>query len=165
MGGRGGASGGNRLGRTSLEESILSKSPIVRVKYSEYKNELKGFGTQEGSYNASDKTIGVNVGRGIHAIMQEMPDSYVKEANSDGSYDYKVSKARVATDLYNAIVAEGWKPEAKDPAWLKKSINIAHATRELDRLYGGSAIHKESLDEYKRLRKALKGHDGKQRKR
>ena len=141
MGGRGSSSSGNRS-----ENLILNTSPTVRVSYKDYKNYLNRGSAVEGSYDAGTKTIEVNVGRGVHALMNVMPDSYVKESGKP--------KLKAAVDLYNDLSVGSVSLGGNAPLWAKKSVDIVNTSKRMENEYGIN--HSKDLSTYFALKKRKK---------
>lgn len=139
MGGRGGAGGG--VG--SAESVILKTSPFVRISYKDYKNILKGRGGDSGTYDAATKTIEANVGRGVHAVMDALPDSYAKEIGA--------SKLKAAIDIYNDLSTDTTPLDKNSPSWARKVEKIVRSAQKLDSRYG--IDHSRDLKQYFALKR------------
>lgn len=86
----------------------------MRMSYKDYKRYDVGYGV-DGTYDKETKTIEVNIGRCVKAIMNVLPESYVKETN--------LSRAKAAQKLYFDIGNGLITVDGDAPAWAKKHIN------------------------------------------
>ena len=145
MGGRGRAGGTGKNGGNA-EGIILKTSPFARVSYKDYKNVLNGKGGDSGTYDAATKTIEANVGRGVHAVMDALPDNYVRESGT--------SRLKAAMDIYDNISAGVVTLAKNSPSWAIKVEKIVKSAQKLDDRYGIN--HSRDLNQYFALKR--KGH-------
>lgn len=139
MGGRGSSGGGTG----NAESVILKTSPVMRISYKDYKNILRGRGGVDGTYDASTKSIEVNVGRGLHAAMDATPDNYANEMGQP--------KLKAVLDVYNDFLVDTTPLPKNSPAWARKVEKIVRAAEKLDSRYG---INRTSdLSQYWRLKR------------
>lgn len=144
---------------SKIETSILSESPFLRVEYKDYKNEFR-FKKVDGTYNDEDKTIEINIGRGIHAIMNAIPDSYIVTLTKNEEWKsflkvkskepLQVTKLKYATFFYNDV-SVGQDYGASTAAWARRAYKIAKEAERLDRKYRTN--HSNDLSYYHKMKK------------
>ena len=144
MGGRGGSGfGSGRISKDATENENLTQTPYRRMSYRDYKNVMRGHYGVDGTYDEKTKTIEVNVGRCIKAVMDVLPDSYLKETN--------LSKLQAAQKLYYDIGNDFITVDNNAPAWARKVYKLAKVGWRLDNRY--SVNHDKTLDLYYTLKK------------
>ena len=148
MGGRGGSGGyGN-----AEERTLLNTSPIMRLKYRDLKEGSNRPRAIDGTYDKDTKTIDANVGRGIHAIMDIMPNDpaeYGKYIYGEG--EQVKAKYGAAVDFYNATLVYGEIAEKNVPKWVRKAERLVRQADKLDSKYGIN--HSTDLGLYHKLKK------------
>lgn len=140
MGSGGSSSSSGRRGSAGRgsrdnEKVILDHGPI-RIKYSQFKNEYYGADSIRDTYDAATKTIEVAISPVTKKLMQDMPESELKEFMS--AYP-GASKYQAMTNGANMIldqVRSGEAPLASDPKWYKEAYKIAQAEERFLRLHG-----------------------------
>ena len=143
MGGRGASGlGSGRISKDKTENEILTQDPYMRMSYKDYKRYDVGYGV-DGTYDKETKTIEVNIGRCVKAIMNVLPESYVKETN--------LSRAKAAQKLYFDIGNGLITVDGNAPAWAKKAYKLAKVGWRLDNRY--RVNHDKTLDFYYGLKK------------
>lgn len=146
MGGRGSYSGSSG---NSAEKTLLSTSPIMRVKYKDLK-EVGTLGRRaiDGTYDPETKTIEANIGRRLHALIDTMPNDYAKYLYGG---QWGKSKLAAAVDFSNNVVTYGGIADKNAPAWARKAEEIVLQGRKLDDRYG--IDHDTSLKQYRDMKK------------